>query len=152
MNKKQIFFGTLVFLFIICFSATSVSASKKYIGSKNNVYGKLTNKTKKQTGGLRKDKTLTYVSYGVDPDKTIDVVKEDFRDLPLDTNLDKESLDEHITDFMEKDAVQTSTTNDGDLIYSSSKIGKSYLVKLTKNTNGEITWIRIFRGDRNDIN
>ncbi|WP_137597405.1 hypothetical protein [Paucilactobacillus kaifaensis] len=128
---------------------TVLAAKKaKYIGSKNNVYGHLTSKTKK-SGILYKDKDLTYVKYAVGKHKVINVVKEDFRNMPLDPNLDQESISEHIADFMEKDAVKVGSENGND-IYHSNKINKDYRVEEQKNSKGEITFIIISRQDVNE--
>ena len=150
--KKIIILSLIAFLSIFALFSIQANASGKYIGSKNNVYGKLTHKVKKLPGGLYKDKSMSYVYYGKDSDKTINVVKEDFRKLPLNDQLDSESISEHTTDFMENDAVQSGKDENGNLIYSSAKIGKKYLVKYTRNTNGDISRITIFRGDLNEIN
>lgn len=120
----------------------------KYVGSKNRVYGHLTNKTKK-SGTLYKDKDLTYVKYAVGKHKAINVVKEDFRNMPLDPSLDQEAISEHVSDFMEKDAVKVNTEN-GNEIYHSNKINKDYRVEEQKNSKGEITLLIISRQDVNE--
>lgn len=131
-------YGKFLSMFILCAilllsNTITVNAKHKYVGSKNNVYGKLTHKTKKTTGGLRRDKSMTYVYYGLGDHKTINFVKENFKDLPLNDKLDSEVINEHISDFMEKDATKIGTQEDGKAIYSSSKINKKYLVEFTRN-------------------
>lgn len=131
-------------------SATSNgSSSENEIGAADNtVYGKLTDKVKKMASGSYSDKELDYVTYGA-PDKIIDTVKLDFRQVPLDPNVDQESIDEHITDFMEDDARKVQTIDADKMIYQSDKISKKYVVELTRNSNGEVTMIIILRGDVN---
>lgn len=153
MKKYGKILSVLVLCAILLFSNTiTANAKHKYLGSKNNVYGKLTHKTKKTAGGLRRDKSMTYVYYGTGTHKTINIVKENFKNLPLNDKLDSEVINEHISDFMEKDATKVGTDADGKIIYSSSKINKKYLVEFTRNNNGDITRITIFRGDLNDVN
>lgn len=98
--------------------------------------------------GSYQDKELDYVVYGA-PDKVISTAKLDFRQVPLDPDLDQEDINEHISDFMEDDAKKIQTIDSDTLIYQSNKINKKYVVKLTHNSDGEITMIRILRGDIN---
>ncbi|GEK28621.1 hypothetical protein [Furfurilactobacillus siliginis] len=131
-------------------NASSATAPNHYSGSNNLVYGKLTTDVKSLPGGAFKDKSMTYVTYGVDKDKTIDVVKENFSDLPLDPQLDSDSIDEHIHDFMERDAAKISSPSDNQDIYLSPSINKKYQVDFTKNDDNNITMIIIRREDINE--
>lgn len=125
--------------------ASSENDSNK--GSNNKIYGQLTAKGKNLSDGAYKDKNLDYVTYGVNSDMSINVVKEDFSDLPLDPKLDAHAINEHVHDFMEDDASKASTISDEDSSYYSEIIDKSYQVHFEKNDKGEIINIKIFKQD-----
>lgn len=125
----------------------SSSENNSNKGSNNKIYGQLTAKGENLSDGAYKDNNLNYVTYGVNSDMSINVVKEDFSDLPLDPKLDAHAINEHVHDFMEDDASKAPTISDEDSSYYSEIIDKSYQVHFEKNDKGEIINIKIFKQD-----
>ncbi|MFD0897330.1 hypothetical protein [Loigolactobacillus binensis] len=125
------------------------NVAAKVKAEKNRVYGKLKNAdAEKLSKTAYKD---DYTTFGVTAKKKIiNVVKLDFTDLPLDTELDKDTINEHITDWLETDAQITEDTAERD-VYHSDKLNKNFIVKYTRNSDNQITMIKIMRGDVNGI-
>ena len=125
---------------------TTVNAKVK--AEKNRVYGKLKNNdAEKLSNTAYKD---DYTTFGVTAKKKIiNVVKLDFTDLPLDAELDKDTINEHVTDWLETDAQITEDTAKRD-VYHSDKLNKDFIVAYTTNDANEITTIKIMRGDVNE--
>lgn len=125
---------------------TTVNAKVK--AEKNRVYGKLKNNdAEKLSKTAYKD---DYATFGVTAKKKIiNVVKLDFTDLPLDAELDKDIINEHVTDWLETDAQITEDTAERD-VYHSDKLNKDFIVTYTTNDANEITTIKIMRGDVNE--
>lgn len=126
----------------------STQQQTKYAGSKNRVYGKLTDNafhrdSKTALYKTSKDNSLNYVEIAVYPKtKEIRQVHLDFTDSPLL----QESRDwkDYLEDWMETDAPTSGQKiSDTEWQFTSSSIGKTYTVKLTLNDEPAVTNIYI---------
>jgi len=129
-------------------AASIAKQQKKYAGSKNRVYGKLTNPAfhrDSKTALYKTSKTdsLNYIEISVYPKtKEIRQVHLDFTDMPLLQG--SNDWKDYLVDWMESDALETGKKfSDTDWQFTSSIIGKIYTVKLTLNDEPAVTNIYI---------
>ena len=80
--------------------------------------------------------------------KTINVVEMNFADAPMDTDLDKDHINDLITQWMGSDVKLTSSVSNNEYIYTSTKLNRTYRVRYQRNSNNEVTEIHIYRTDQ----
>ena len=106
--------------------------------SSNKVFGVLTETDIKKSGSIAISKRTDTTYILGDNDKILQVEK-DFSDFPLNLNLDKNFLNEHIMDYMEDDAVLLAKQNDTTETYYSNKINKNYYITYSFTDDGKVS-------------
>lgn len=129
------------------FEKTSEGKLAKKVGY-NRIFGqfkKVNKHFKNETSGYTVEtRNSLKVGYAYNTSNNIiSNIKLDFRSLPLNPDLDKEMLSEHLHDYMPKDAALKTTTSDTEYIYHSDSIQKDFKVTYQVSSNNEISLIMI---------
>ncbi|MDO5374965.1 MAG: hypothetical protein Q4F01_02050 [Staphylococcus rostri] len=103
----------------------------------NKVYGKLTNGKEKSSSPV----TIDDVTYILGNNNKILQAEKDFSNVPLDKEMDKNHLNEHIKELMSDDAKFVSDESDNEQKYHSEKLNKDYFVTYSLNDDGKVTSI-----------
>ncbi|MCE5687343.1 hypothetical protein JL786_00960 [Staphylococcus pseudintermedius] len=99
----------------------------------DTVYGKLS-----QPHGNNKIVNVDDTLYILNDNDEILQAEKSFSKLPLDKNLDKNLLNEHIKDYMAKDAEFVSNLTDTKQKYHSKSLNKDYYVQLFLDEHGNV--------------
>ncbi|EGQ3474760.1 hypothetical protein IS850_000652 [Staphylococcus pseudintermedius] len=99
----------------------------------DTVYGKLS-----QPHGNNKIVNVDDTLYILNDNDEILQAEKSFSKLPLDKNLDKNLLNEHIKDYMAKDAEFVSNLTDTKQKYHSKSLNKDYYVQLVLDEHGNV--------------
>ncbi|HAR6230940.1 TPA: hypothetical protein I1723_000551 [Staphylococcus pseudintermedius] len=99
----------------------------------DTVYGKLS-----QPHGNNKIVNVDDTLYILNDNDEILQAEKCFSKLPLDKNLDKNLLNEHIKDYMAKDAEFVSNLTDTKQKYHSKSLNKDYYVQLVLDEHGNV--------------
>lgn len=132
---------------ILNFEKTSEGKLAKKVGY-NKIFGqfkKVTKHFKNETSGYTVEtRNSLKIGYAYNTSNNIiSNIKLDFRSLPLNPDLDKEIISEHLHDYMPADAALKTTNSDTEYIYHSDSIQKDFKVTYQLNSNNEISLIMI---------
>lgn len=129
------------------FEKTSEGQLAKKVGN-NRIFGqfkKVNKHFKDETSGYTiETRNSLKVGYAYNTGNSIiSNVKLDFRSLPLNPDLDKELISEHLHDYIPADAALKTTNSDTEYIYHSDSIQKDFKVTYQLSSSNEISLIMI---------